>query len=282
MRSSDEMGGKTMSNAYDPILYAYMRACGAPSTYYRNYLTELTPANRRKYRKPPKPLPNLHHPTQLDWVTPDITTIAATYLRADMTVPTCQRNVETAKTALLDAHTPLKQAGARRTLVHAQAKLLAALMRAWQDTEDGLLYADNYRNLLARAIPSELSAAQDDKIRTQQEIYVRRQRRKYAQRKLALLTVEWEDLKERYRAVRQAYLVARAKWRYMQVKLVKARAAQRARADDYAACAPADVIYEWKHARGVFRDALKDRDTVRREWKACKVKLYRLNKVGSS
>jgi hypothetical protein len=273
---------------YDPYIYAYMRACGMPSTHYRAYLTELTPPERKRNRKrePTLPeqqlLPTQQHPAQLDWVTPTHVTLARAYLKDTTMARVTARNAALARQHLLDAVTPRKQAGARRALMHAQAKHLAALVRLWDDTNDGVVSADNYNKLIAHAVPIELSAAEDYKMRTQQELYYQRRRQQEHTRRLNLARAAWEDVKVRYTEARRVYYVARARWRKAQRGVELDRATRRVEMGNLLAHASIDARATFRTARAAYQDALKARDAVRREWRACKTQLYRLNAVSST
>ena len=268
---------------HDPFLYSYMRSFNVPAGYYSQYITELTPTSRK--RRPPKLKPKspaLPHPSTLTWVTPNHIAIARGYLKHETTTDTCQRNVSAALQRWEDASTKLRQAGARRALLHTQAELLAALVRAWEDTNGGVVTADNYKKCIARAIPAHISAAKDARKAAQHKIYAARHRRKVQERKQAFLRVQWEELREQYGVVRRTYLTARAGLRVAASKIEQARAARRVSTGDTNAQAPHAAVQEFKYHQYRYQTAKKDRDRVQREWRACKVKLYRLNKVGSS
>jgi hypothetical protein len=137
---------------YDPLIYDFMRACGAPRLYYHTYMRELGLRGSRAkpirpYSQPAKPL------TAYEWVTPKIVGVSLHYLssppslsRAEVMVRRALDNVDKRRA---DASASRRSiAGAERTLLHAQARLWAAIVAATPE--------DDPRKVVRGRAPSEL------------------------------------------------------------------------------------------------------------------------------
>jgi len=266
---------------HDPYLFAFMRACNVPRIYYPQYLKELTPTRKRRHRTARAPnhtAPELRHPSQLDWVTPNHIALAERYLAETKSVAQCQQHVDAAVRKLTLATNPYQQAGAKRMLIYMQARLLASLSRGWEDVHGNVLTADNYKQLIARATPFTESVVNDARRFAQEKIVAARAKEKY----LTKLRRRWDELKEQYAVVRRAYLTAKARLRVAHQKAERARAAARVSSGNYHTHTPTPALQAIADARSALVTATQHRNRVQREWRACKDKLRRLNKVGSS
>jgi hypothetical protein len=278
---------------HDPYLYAFMRACGAPSRYYRTYLKQLTPAHLRRWRKTPivyeRMDPTAPHPSRLEWVTPTILALSGTYLEDTTQIHTAERNVHIAEQRLLDAPTRLLQAGSKRTLLYAQARLLASLVRDWETNHRG-----HEQVVIPPGVPIAITEARlaakrqkaiDRSVRNQR-ITRERQKRKARRTKRALVNLEWQELKEQWVLTREDYLRARMELRNARAAVTATRDMRRktsaAQGKDTLARVPAQspVLQRFKLAQQEFKHASERRAKIHLQWRRCKAQRRYINNLG--
>lgn len=272
-------------SAYDPYLYHFMRACGAPAEYYPTYLTELTPMHLRRRRRARRisdlystdTLPTAEHPSHLGWVTPNIIALSNTYARDDTTVHTAERNVTAAEQRLVNAATPLLQAGAKRTLLYRQAELLAALVRRWHDQQAH----ERIGHLrIQPGVPIEVSDARNakklEKQEQQEAIRAERSERKRLAARQADLNLRWQHVKEDLTEASRAYMQAKAAFRIAKEQMSVSRS--RRRLVHANAKAPTSAVEAFKRAQDDWHKAAAKRAEAKEAWKKMKDRRYRLNR----
>jgi hypothetical protein len=193
--------------AYDPYIYHYMRSFGLPQSYYGTYLTELTPPHLKRYRAKTIPAtsddPTNPHPSRLPWVTNNVLVLSCQYLRKDdstgnaiLPLRLAQHRAEVTRQRLLDAPIGRARAGAARAHLHAQARLLAALVTEWESHQ----IPTDIR------MPAPVTVERSDHRR---KIAEERRQRKIENRQRKMLEVEWQHIKEKYASIRKDYDIAR-------------------------------------------------------------------------
>lgn len=207
---------------YDPFIYHYMRSFGLPRSYYGTYLTELTPPHLRRYRAKVVPAtgndPANPHPSRLPWVTPNILVLAAnSYLKDDLSLHLARRRAEITHQRLLDAPAGRTYAGAARAHLHAQARLLAALIREW----------DTHQIPVDVRVPAPVTVERSDQRRKLTE---ERRARKRFNNERRLLRVEWQHIKEKYASIREDYNIARNEHRLATTPAARVAARRRRQA----------------------------------------------------
>ena len=235
------------SKLHDPYLYAYMRACGAPRSYWPSYLRQLGLRSTRRLEalSANELVPELGD-QRYAWVTSSVRMLSLRYTDKKQPPPlvtaTAMADALTAIEAAPDAK-GAKKSGLTRAYLHAQARHWAAIVAATPDLADQRTLNDT-RARPASELVLEARAARH--ANTQHRALDRhRNKLRRTQEQQA------EARKETYKEARRVYLLARAEFHVARDEHARAQAERRLREGDTAQ-APRHLTHALKQAYATY------------------------------
>lgn len=204
----------------------------------------------------------------LEWATISVRTLALQYLDRPISVPGAQRIEAAAWDAYLACRTPRTRAPARRKLIHARARLYAALLAATPNPHEH-----------AVSLPPIIPAADLDagiaKHNEQARIYHARRKYSRLQAELPKLLAACTSLKLELQEARTAVEKAFAVVQVVNSRHERALAARRLTTENYDARLPRGQLAVVREARAALAHARQRRDQVQAQYRAMQTRVSR-------
>lgn len=254
---------------YDPILYAFMRACGAPSRFYNAYRRQLgygIPRKKTARRLEYESLATQPLPT---WANSKIRVLAAMYYGLDhLPVPSTEVCAQQVNDILdeIDAAPSMSAAqksGLTRKLHHAQARWYAAIMRV--SNTDIVTYQKQ-----PRAVSELVAISRADRWANVEKRKQDRMQRKYAKQhsrnqQLAFDTA-WHSARDAYHDACHQCEAARARYNVLRDRNDHVLAERRLSVGISNARTPKAMLDELAVAKSELRHWLTRRRITRKEF----------------